>query len=101
LSPGFSCEAEGIGSGEPRPSKAETGYGSIIHSYTFALRSGWAVVQAVISRATGADALALSTILDGAGLSAGDPSSADLRGWVKYAAPVGGTTTVYIYVTHR
>ena len=34
------------------------------------------------------------------GVSA-DATLIDLKGRVKYAAPVGGLTTVFIYVTHR
>jgi len=64
---------------------------------------GTAVVQAVIGGVTGGDALALSTLLDGTSLSSTNgAASADSLGRVKYAAPgAGGTTTVYIYVTHR
>src|ERR1043166_1208376 len=62
---------------------------------------GSAVVQCVITGVTGGDALALSTLLDGAAMSAPDASTADSQGRVKYAAPGGTNTTVYIYVTHR
>ena len=59
------------------------------------------MVEAVIPGVTGGDALALSTLLDGTGMSAADATLIDLRGRVKYAAPVSGVTTVYIYITHR
>jgi general secretion pathway protein G len=63
--------------------------------------AGSAVVECVIPGVTGGDALALSTLLDGATMSAADATLIDLKGRVKYAAPVSGITTVYIYVTHR
>jgi len=63
--------------------------------------AGSAVVQAVIPNVTGGDAMALSTLLDGASMSNTDPLLIDLKGRVKYAAPVGGVATVFIYVTHR
>jgi prepilin-type N-terminal cleavage/methylation domain-containing protein len=63
--------------------------------------TGSYVVQAVISNVSLGDAFALSTLLDGATLSAANASvgSDDFRGRVRYAATA--TTTVYIYVTHR
>ena len=63
--------------------------------------AGSAVVEAVIPGVTGGDALALSTLLDGPTLSGADATLIDLAGRVKYAAPVGGLTTVYVYITHR
>ena len=62
---------------------------------------GSAEVEAIIPGVAGADALALSTIIDGLSLTEPDPTTADLRGRVKYGAMVGGVTTVYIYITHR
>jgi prepilin-type N-terminal cleavage/methylation domain-containing protein len=57
------------------------------------------VVQAVISNTTEQDARELNNRLDGPLL--GTASGADLIGRVKYAAAVGGITTVYVYLTHR
>ncbi len=62
--------------------------------------AGSAVVQTVIGGVTGGDAHALSVLLDGISLSTTE-TTADLLGRVKYATPAGGTTTVFIYVTHR
>ncbi len=64
--------------------------------------SGSAVVQAVIPNVSLGDAFALSTLLDGATLSAANASvgSSDLKGRVKYSG-AAATTTVFIYVTHR
>ena len=60
-----------------------------------------AVVQAVITGVTEADARDLNDRLDGASLG-GAVGAADLKGRVKYAAvPSGGTTTVYVYLSHR
>ncbi len=64
--------------------------------------AGSAVVQAVIPNVSGGDAQALSLLLDGPAMSTTNaPTLTDLKGRVKYAAPGSGSTTVYIYVTHR
>ena len=61
--------------------------------------TGSAVVQAVIPGVTENDARDFNDRLDGKVL--GTPSGADLVGRVKYAAAPSGTTTVYVYLTHR
>jgi len=61
---------------------------------------GSVCVQAVIKDATAADAKALNDLIDGAGLGAAG-NSADIKGRVKYGAPVNGVTTIYVYLTHR
>ena len=61
---------------------------------------GSVVAQAVIRTVTEADAIDLNNRLDGPTLGTA-PGTADLKGRVKYAAPVGGFTTVYIYLVHR
>ena len=63
---------------------------------------GSAVVQCVITNVTLGDAFALSTLLDGASLSATNASvgTSDLKGRVKYDG-TASPTLVYIYVTHR
>jgi hypothetical protein len=61
---------------------------------------GSVVAQAVIYTVTEADAIDLNNRLDGPTLGTA-PGSADLVGRVKYATPVNGFTTVYIYLVHR
>jgi len=63
--------------------------------------NGSHIVQAIITGVTGADAQALSQRIDGNSMSAADAATADLAGRVKYATPVAGVTTVYVYITHR
>lgn len=66
---------------------------------------GQYVLEAVIGGVAEADAQAISQRIDGANLSTVSPSTApgagDLKGRVKYDGNNGGTTTVYIYLTHR
>ena len=58
------------------------------------------VVQAVITGVSESEAKDLNDRLDGTLL--GSPLGvADIMGRVKYATPVSGLTTVYIYITHR
>ncbi len=59
------------------------------------------VLEAVIKNVSIADAKDLNDRIDGTGLGTSDLTSADLRGRVEYAAPSAGTTTVYVYLTHR
>ena len=60
------------------------------------------VVEAVISSVATADAIDISTRLDGLSMSQPANSAlADLAGRVKYATPVNGLTDVYIYICHR
>src|SRR5262245_58302055 len=58
---------------------------------------GTAVVQAVISSVTPNDAKDLNDRLDGPTLGTALPND-DFVGRVKYGAPVGGLTDVYIYI---
>jgi type IV pilus assembly protein PilA len=61
---------------------------------------GTALVEAVISGVQAIDAKLLNDLIDGPSLGA-PLNSADLAGRVKYAAPTGSVTTVYIYLNHR
>src|SRR5207253_2657449 len=61
---------------------------------------GSSVVQAVITGVTSSDAKDLNDRLDGAALGSA-LGVADFKGRVKYATPVAGLTTVYVYITHR
>jgi|SRR5881394_1994651 len=60
---------------------------------------GSVVVWAVIDGVTAGDAKDLNDRIDGPTL--GVTTGADLKGRVKYADPAGGTTTVYMYISHR
>jgi len=60
---------------------------------------GSVVVWAVIYGVTEGDAKDLNDRIDGATLGAA--TGADLKGRVKYADAAGGTTTVYMYISHR
>ena len=62
---------------------------------------GSVVVEAVIGNVTAADAQALSTRIDGVTMTETALTTPDTQGRVKYATPVGGVTTVYVYLTHR
>jgi type II secretory pathway pseudopilin PulG len=61
--------------------------------------TGSYVAEAVITGVAATDAKELNDRVDG--VSLGAASGADLLGRVKYADPSGGSTTVYIYLTHR
>jgi prepilin-type N-terminal cleavage/methylation domain-containing protein len=64
--------------------------------------TGTYVAVAVISGVAINDAWELSKRIDGANLSQPDIVAADKRGRVIYDVPgTGGTTTVYVYLTHR
>jgi prepilin-type N-terminal cleavage/methylation domain-containing protein len=59
-------------------------------------------VEAVITHVLMNDAWELSKRMDGDSLSATNASAADPKGAVKYdVAAADGTTTVYVYLTHR
>ncbi len=58
------------------------------------------VVEALIQGVAIADAIEISERLDGPTMSVVG-GGADALGRVKYAAPVGGLTDVYIYIAHR
>jgi hypothetical protein len=60
---------------------------------------GSVVVWAVIEGVAAGDAKDLNDRIDGPTL--GVNTGADLKGRVKYADPAGGTTTVYMYLSHR
>ena len=61
---------------------------------------GSAAIEAVITGVTAGDAKDLNDRLDGPALGSAI-NAADFNGRVKYAAPSGGVTDVYIYLTHR
>jgi general secretion pathway protein G len=67
--------------------------------------SGTFVVEAVITGVTLADAQALNKAIDGTSASMGETAATgnDFQGRVVYIKPAaaGGTTTVYVYLTHR
>jgi len=58
------------------------------------------VVEAVLSQVAAADAKDLNDRIDGTALGAA-AGQADNRGRVEYGSASNGTTTVYIYLTHR
>lgn len=62
--------------------------------------AGSVLVVAVITGVTAADAKELNDRVDGPALGAA-LNSPDLNGQVKYDSPINGTTTVYVYLTHR
>jgi len=65
---------------------------------------GSVVIEAIISGVTEPDAKALNDRIDGIslGVPLSSPAPGDVNGRVKYALPVtNGTTTVYVYLTHR
>ena len=63
--------------------------------------SGSVLVQAVITGVAAGDAKDLNDRIDGP-LLGEDGTGNDLKGRVKYAAPgAGGSTTVYMYISHR
>ena len=59
------------------------------------------VLEAVIYGVAAQDAKDLNDLIDGTALGAGNLTAADNKGRVEYAAPIGLTTTVYIYLTSR
>lgn len=78
------------------------------------LSASGTVVQAVLKNVPAADALELSTRIDGAAMSPIDTKNtttttddvpsltlADDKGRVVYAAPNGGKTDVYVYIAHK
>jgi len=63
---------------------------------------GTALVQAVITGVVESDAQALSAIIDGPAMSQTVIGNDDTAGRVKYThAGAGGTTTVFVYLSHR
>ena len=62
--------------------------------------AGSVCAEAVITGVTASDAKDLNDRIDGTALGSAI-NVADLKGRVKYAAPSGGVTTVYDYLTHR
>jgi len=58
------------------------------------------VVEARLDQVTAADAKELNDRIDGTALGASF-GEADNRGRVEYTQPANGTTTVYVYLTHR
>jgi prepilin-type N-terminal cleavage/methylation domain-containing protein len=63
--------------------------------------TGSVCAEAVITGVTALDAKDLNDRLDSPALGAPGVNAADTKGRVKYAAPAGGITTVYIYLTHH
>ena len=64
--------------------------------------TGSCTAVAVLTGVTMGDAWNLSKRIDGDGMSQPDATTADLKGRVIYdVAGAAGTTTVYIYLTHR
>ncbi len=59
------------------------------------------VIEAKLVGVSAQDAKALNDRLDGPNLGAVDVTTADNLGQVEYAAPINGTTTVYIYITQQ
>lgn len=62
---------------------------------------GSTVAIAEITGVLETDAKDLNDRIDGPALGVALGGAPDVSGRVKYAAPVGGVTTVYIYLTHR
>jgi prepilin-type N-terminal cleavage/methylation domain-containing protein len=59
------------------------------------------VIEAKLIGVSAQDAKDLNDRIDGPNLGAVDLTTADNMGQVEYAAPVNGTTTVYIYLMHQ
>lgn len=59
------------------------------------------VIEAMLLNVSAQDAKDLNDRLDGPSMGAVDLTTRDSMGRVEYAAPVNGTTTVYVYITHR
>jgi hypothetical protein len=59
------------------------------------------VLEAKLTNVSAQDAKDLNDRIDGTSMGAADITLADNKGRVEYVAPVSGTTTVYIYLTHR
>jgi prepilin-type N-terminal cleavage/methylation domain-containing protein len=62
---------------------------------------GSACAMAIISGVLETDAKDLNDRIDGPSLGVALGSAPDINGRVKYALPVNGVTTVYVYLTHR
>lgn len=76
------------------------GNGYKLDGTTPATTSAQFVLEEVIYGVSAADAKDLNDRIDGASLGAA-LNAADTAGRVEYALPVNGTTTVYVYLTHR
>lgn len=59
------------------------------------------VLEAVIKQVAISDAKDLNDLVDGTALGASSLSTGDTKGRVEYVPPTNGTTTVYVYLTHR
>ena len=79
---------------------ANAGAGYRLDGVNVATTNAQFVIEAVLSQVAAADAKDLNDRIDGTslGAAAGQP---DTRGRVEYGAITNGTTTVYIYLTHR
>ena len=63
--------------------------------------SGAMLVEAVIEDVDAQDAKDFNDRIDGAILGSTNVAAADLSGRVKYTTPVGGKTSVRVYIAHR
>ena len=69
---------------------------------TTTIPAGSTVVECVLTNVAAADALELSTRIDGAGtLSPGTSTTGDTLGRVIYANPVAGLAEVHVYIAHK
>jgi prepilin-type N-terminal cleavage/methylation domain-containing protein len=81
--------------------RANNNTGYMLDGITNSVANSQYVLEAIINNCSAADAKELNDRIDGIGLGAPDLVTADNRGKVEYAAPANGTTTVYVYLTHR
>lgn len=80
---------------------ANNGLGYFLDGVNSATANAQYVLEAVIVNCAVADAKELNDLVDGAALGEPDLTKADTKGRVEYGVPSGGTTTVYVYLTHR
>ena len=81
--------------------QSNAGAGYMLDGITVGTTNAQYVLEALIYGCSIADAKELNDRIDGGSLGAPDLSTADNRGRVEYPTPVNGTTTVYVYLTHR
>lgn len=82
-------------------SRANNNVGYMLDGQTVATTNAQYVLEAIINNCSAADAKELNDRIDGLAMGAADLITADTRGKVEYTAPQNGTTTVYVYLTHR
>ena len=86
----------------PQSSSGSGGWYSLDGSGSNSVAGATAIVEAVISGVAAQDAKDLNDQVDGVTpLGVPDLVSADTKGRVEYAAPSGGLTTVYVYISSR